>query len=150
MQDNNIFKYLSSKLPDAEAKISGEANISGNVGFWQLPGGVIVVADIEKLPNTTNNIFAFHIHEGKTCENNFAETGGHYNPRSLPHPQHSGDMPPFFSNSGSAWQAFFTDRFSVQEVLGRTVIIHDGVDDFVSQPSGNSGEKIACGKIMKK
>ena len=41
----------------------------------------------------------------------------------------------------------FTDRFQPQDVVGRTVIIHDQPDDFTSQPSGNSGEKIACGEI---
>lgn len=40
-----------------------------------------------------------------------------------------------------------TDRFRVEEIIGRTVVIHSGADDFKSQPSGNAGEKIACGVI---
>lgn len=58
-------------------------------------------------------------------------------------------MPPLFSNRGYAFQAFLTDRFTVLEILGRTVIIHDGTDDFTSQPAGNAGARIACGVIRK-
>lgn len=150
--DKTIFKFLSIAKPSAIAQIQGGSaspQIKGEVEFFQLPSGVIVVADIDGLPKTQNNIFAFHIHEGESCDNDFTKTGGHYNPLGVPHPQHSGDMPPLFSNNGSAWQVFFTNRFKVGEIVGRVVIIHDGVDDFTSQPSGNSGNKIACGKITK-
>lgn len=46
-----------------------------------------------------------------------------------------------------AFSAFLTDRFTVKEILNRTVVIHSRPDDFTTQPSGNSGEKIACGVI---
>ena len=42
---------------------------------------------------------------------------------------------------------FLTNRFRVEEILGKTVIIHDSPDDFTSQPAGNAGKKIACGMI---
>ena len=58
-------------------------------------------------------------------------------------------MPPLFSNDGYALQAFLTDRFTVRDIIGRTVILHDEVDDFTSQPAGNAGERIACGVIRK-
>jgi Cu-Zn family superoxide dismutase len=41
-----------------------------------------------------------------------------------------------------------TDRFTLDEVIGRTVVIHALRDDFTTDPAGNSGEKIACGTIM--
>ena len=151
--DKSIFKYLASQRPTAYATIKGgnEApEINGRVEFYQLGSGVIVVADIDGLPKTESNIFAFHIHEGESCDDDFSKTGGHFNPSGAPHPCHAGDMPPLFSNGGSAWQAFYTNRFKVSEIVGRVVIIHDGVDDFTSQPSGNSGNKIACGKIAQK
>jgi len=72
---------------------------------------------------------------------------GHYNPDNLPHPYHSGDMPPLFGNDGTAFSVFLTNRFKIDEIIGRTVVIHAQPDDFTSQPSGNSGEKIACGII---
>lgn len=148
----NAFKFLTNFKPVAFANISGGKeypDINGIVQFYQLPEGVIVLADIEGLPKTDTNIFAFHIHEGESCENNFENTGGHFNPTNQPHPNHAGDMPPLFANNGNAWLAFFTQRFNIKEIIGKTVIIHDQPDDFVSQPAGNSGTKIACGKILK-
>lgn len=148
--DKTIFKYLSQTSPNASATIVGGekySDIWGTVEFYQLQDGVMVVADINNLPQTQNNIFAFHIHEGSSCENNFIETGGHYNPNSALHPNHSGDLPPLFSNNGNAWQAVFTDRFDVKQIIEKTIVIHENVDDFTSQPAGNSGEKIACGII---
>ena len=52
-------------------------------------------------------------------------------------------------NGGYALQAFLTDRFTVRDIIGRTVIIHDGLDDFTSQPAGNAGARIACGVIRR-
>lgn len=148
----NEFKFLSNLKPVAYAKISGgenQPNITGIVQFYQLAQGVVVLADIEGLPKTNTNIFAFHIHEGENCQNNFENSGGHYNPTNQPHPNHAGDMPPLFSNNGDAWLAFLTNRFNLNEIIGKVVIIHDQPDDFASQPAGNSGTKIACGKILK-
>lgn len=49
-----------------------------------------------------------------------------------------------------AFLAVRTDRFCVQEIIGKAVVIHDGLDDSRSQPAGNAGMKIACGVICKK
>ncbi len=59
-------------------------------------------------------------------------------------------MPPLFGNNGEAFMTFETNRFSVREIINRVVIIHRNPDDFTTQPSGDSGEMIACGKIYKK
>lgn len=56
-------------------------------------------------------------------------------------------MPVLMGNHGMAWSEFYTDRFYPEDVVGKTVIIHDMADDFRSQPSGDAGEKIACGVI---
>jgi Cu-Zn family superoxide dismutase len=100
------------------------------------------------------NIFAFHIHDGKSCTGNdtdpFANAKSHYNPHECSHPQHAGDLPPLFGNDGYAWSAILTNRFSIDEIIGNTIIIHSKPDDFTTQPSGNSGEKIACGVIHKR
>lgn len=97
-------------------------------------------------------IFGFHIHSGSRCSGNmedpFAEALEHYNPNSCMHPYHAGDMPPLFGNNGYAYQIFLTDRFTVNEIIGKTVIIHSGPDDFITQPGGNAGKRIACGQIL--
>ena len=97
-------------------------------------------------------VFAMHIHEGMTCTGNaedpFADVKGHYNPNGCLHPCHKGDMPPLFADNGTAYFAFITTRFTSEDVIGHTIIIHRNFDDLHTQPSGNSGEKIACGEIM--
>ena len=96
--------------------------------------------------------YGFHIHEGASCtgkqSDSFANTGGHYNPGNKSHPQHAGDLPPLLSDAGEAWMSVYTSRFFPEDVIGKTVVIHDRPDDFHTQPSGDSGEKIACGKIV--
>lgn len=144
--------------PDAIAQISGDAqhpDLRGMVRLYQLPQGVLVQTVVNGLPNDPKpcaaNIYAMHIHETGSCTGSvnqpFADTGGHYNPEHCPHPAHAGDLPPLFGNNGYAWEVVFTDRFRVGEVIGRSVIIHANPDDFMTQPSGNSGARIGCGVI---
>lgn len=144
----------------AAARIAGSGScpdVSGAVRFYQTGRGVIVRAEISGLPQADSpcrqRIFGFHIHTGSGCGGNmddpFADAMSHYDPDGCAHPHHAGDLPPLFGNGGLAVCVFLTDRFSVDEVIGRTVIIHDGPDDFTTQPSGNSGKKIACGVIRR-
>lgn len=142
---------ILSRRPQAVARIHSKyAAIDGFVYFYQMPDGVLVAARIMGLPDT-NGFFGFHIHSGSQCagtaEDPFANTLSHYNPGQTSHPHHAGDLPPLLGSHGFSFQVFFTDRFTVQEILGKTVVIHSGPDDFTSQPAGNSGEKIACGQI---
>lgn len=159
INETNLY-YTLRKLPDAVAVMEGDSEhnqIRGTVKFYQAMNGVLVVADISGLPvsneSCKNGIFAFHIHSGTTCggngEGTFPNAGTHYNPKGCPHPYHAGDMPPLFAANGQALLAFLTDRFSINEIIGKTVIIHDKADDFTTQSSGNSGNKIACGVITK-
>ncbi|MCI5578752.1 MAG: superoxide dismutase family protein [Oscillospiraceae bacterium] len=147
-----------ARKADAAACIKGSCkypNIKGTVCLYQLCGCVMVTVEVDGLPVGTKPcgkpIFAFHIHEGYECSGNkddcFANAKGHFNPYNCQHPYHAGDMPPLFGMNGRAFLAFMTDRFKVAEVLGRAVIIHRMDDDFHTQPSGNAGEKIACGVI---
>lgn len=160
MTENIPFRKMICVLrqkPQAVARVHGSREYSvvcGFVYFYQMADGVLVAAHVTGLPKPTqehpSGIFGFHIHSGPcggTSEDPFADTLGHYNPDKTPHPNHAGDMPPLFGNRGFAFQVFFTNRFSIQEVLHKTVVIHSGPDDFTSQPAGNAGKKIACGEI---
>lgn len=149
---------LLSEDPRAHAMVTGSKEypqIQGTVTFYRFNKGTIVVADINGLPTEEGKcegkIFGFHIHAGSQCTGDntdpFKNAGSHYNPDNCEHPEHAGDLPVLFENGGSAWTAFYTDRFTPEEVMGRTVIIHDHPDDYHSQPSGDSGDKIACGVI---
>ena len=144
----------------AEARLTGSGDhphLSGLVRFYQTRAGVLVCAEVRGLPHSglpcQGGVFGFHIHKGTDCggsmEDPFADAMSHYDPDGCQHPYHAGDLPPLFENGGYALSVFLTDRFTVDEVIGRAVIIHDHPDDFTTQPSGNSGAKIACGVIRR-
>lgn len=142
------------KRPALIAKISGSpafSDIKGTVSFYRACGGTAVVAEIFCLPSD-NRFYAMHIHSGCSCTGNdtdpFADAGTHLDLIGTEHPFHTGDLPSLLSNNGGyAWSAIYTDRFQPPQVRGCTVIIHALPDDHRTQPSGNAGEKIACGVI---
>ena len=151
---------MFSFLYDAKATILGSSkypNIRGTFWFRKTKNGVLVTAKVFELPTSNqickNRIFGVHIHQNGACTGNqldpFANVGTHYNPNNCSHPQHAGDLEPLFENNGYAYYQFLTNRFTIKEILNRSVIIHDMPDDFTTQPSGNSGNKIACGVIKK-
>ena len=148
---------LANDRPKAMAWVADDKNnpkISGLVKFYQTSnGGVLIEAEFFGLPDsdtaTSSNFFAMHIHNFPDCGNDFANAGTHYNPENLPHPFHAGDLAPLLSNQGYAWTAFFDRRFTIDEIIGKSIIIHSASDDFSSQPSGNPGKGIACGDIRK-
>lgn len=131
--------------------------INGEVFFRQTTNGVVVTTRLYDLPSSDNvcesRIFGFHIHSGGSCtgdsNDEFKNALGHYNPNNCNHPHHAGDLIPVFENNGYAYSSFLTNRFSVSDVIGKVVILHDMPDDFSSNPSGNSGNRIACGIIEK-
>ena len=140
--------------PDVVARIIGgeEApQLSGCVRFYQESGCVLIEARITGLPKgSETGFFGFHIHQGRECSGiGFPGTEGHYNPTERMHPEHAGDLPPLLSCQGDAYLSVKTDRFSVNEIIGRTVVIHSDPDDFHTQPAGNAGKKIACGVIRR-
>ncbi|MBS6397382.1 MAG: superoxide dismutase family protein [Clostridiales bacterium] len=150
-----FLRLLNRGEPDAIAWIQGNASwpqLAGSVKFYKTSyGGILLETEIFGLPNISvpgsSDFYAMHIHESGNCARPFDQTGGHYNPHIMPHPQHAGDLPPLLGNQGYAYQVSYDKRFTLEEIVGRSVIIHRRPDDFVSQPSGNSGDKIGCGTI---
>lgn len=134
--------------------------IAGMVFFHDVLGGTLVTAQISGLPEyqpgtTTKSPVGphgFHIHERGTCQvgdpnNPFLAAGEHWDMHNQPHGNHTGDFPVLFSNSGKAYMSFFTNKFRIDEAVGKTVIIHENPDDYRTQPAGNSGKRLACGII---
>lgn len=146
---------LEQEYIRALAWVTGNAShprLSGLVKFYETPyNGVLVEAEVFGLPDVSSeyssNFYGFHIHENGDCTLPFDKTGNHYNPTNQPHPNHAGDLVPILGNQGYAWSTFFDRRFTIDEIIGKSVIIHAHPDDFTTQPSGNSGEKIGCGVI---
>lgn len=152
----DILMKVVNEKPNAFAIIDGPNNIYGTVCFYDYLCGVIMLYEINGLPKSQDcqgGFFGFHIHEGKTCLNNtkiaYEKTKGHLNPQGCEHPFHLGDLPPLCATQGKAWSMVYIDKLNSQDIMGRTMVIHANADDFHTQPSGNSGEKIACGVIKK-
>lgn len=150
---------ISNENPVAAARIKGSEaypDIRGKVYFYEVYGGTVLVAEIyglpEELEEKHGGFYGFHIHEGGSCtgdeEDAFKNAGMHFNPQNKEHPEHAGDLPPLLGAHGIAWTAVYTGRFYPEDVIGKTVVLHGGPDDFHTQPSGDSGEKIACGEIV--
>lgn len=134
--------------------------IRGVVLFTPMPGGTQVYVNIQGLPpyQPAKNSKApmgphgFHIHENGNCsignpEEPFKAAGEHWNPDNQPHGNHAGDFPVLFSNNGVAIMSFFTNRFKPEDVIGKSIIIHQNPDDYRTQPAGNAGKRLACGVI---
>lgn len=137
-------------------------DIKGSVSFRSVQGGTKVTVEVWGLPGYRPAAdgqqpvgpHGFHIHEFGTCKvgdlsNPFMAAGGHWNPGNQPHGNHAGDLPVLFSHKGFAYMSFFTDKFTVPEIIGKSVIIHENPDDFRTQPAGNSGRRLACGVIRR-
>ncbi len=137
---------LANIFYDAKAHIKGGKlypKIDGIVTFKETKNGVLVTAKISGLPQSPNdckgNFFGFHIHGGMSCTGNlsdeFANAKSHLNPTNCPHPFHVGDLPPLIENNGYAYMSFLINKFKINDILGKVIIIHDSPDDFTTQPS---------------
>lgn len=163
MADSNLSpgyalrQTLSGRTPAAMAWVRGGSRfpaISGLVKFFRTPfPGILVEAEFFNLPDMSvpgsSDFYAMHIHEHGDCSDSFANAGGHYDASGSLHPNHAGDMPPLLANQGYAWMSFYDKRFTIEDISGRAVIVHQNPDDFRTQPSGNSGPMIACGVIRR-
>lgn len=134
--------------------------ITGVVMFKDVIGGTWVSIQVTGLPDyqpasgneSPVGPHGFHLHEFGVCEvgdptNPFQAAGGHWNPQNQPHGNHAGDFPVLFSNNGRAFMSFFTNKFRVNEVVGKAIIIHNNPDDYRTQSAGNAGKRLACGVI---
>ncbi len=161
MYQSNSFSAMLSNLhrrPNAIAVLRGSdayPQLAGEVRFYQMTSCLLIAAVVTGLPRSADRcaapFFGFHLHSGNSCSGNaedpFADALGHYDSNGCPHPHHAGDLPPLLGVEGQAFSAFLTDRFALNDVIGRTVILHAMPDDFTTQPAGMSGMKIGCGVI---
>src|SRR3546814_565661 len=138
------------------AMVDAEGNEVGTVELSQLQNGTLVVAKLTGLPEGAHG---FHVHETGTCEPPFASAGGHFNPTSAKHGfgaeggPHAGDMPNIHvPSSGELTIEVFNANLEACDTLldsdGPAIVIHAGADAYESGPSGNSGDRIACGVIQ--
>jgi Cu-Zn family superoxide dismutase len=134
----------------------------GMVEFEQTERGVKITAIIDSLPPGEH---AFHLHESGECEPpDFKSAGGHFNPHGAEHgflnPKgpHAGDLPNIVIGSdGTGSMEMITarvtlvpgEKHSLFGEGGTAVVIHIGPDDYLTDPAGMGGPRIACGIIEK-
>ncbi len=106
----------------------------------------------------TPGLHGLHIHTTGECTPPVTSAGGHHNPAGVTHGSHSGDLPNLVDNGrGHGWANEVTTRAtlspgptSVFDADGSALVIHAGPDDLVTDPTGNSGARVACGVIEQR
>ncbi len=131
---------------------------AGTVTFTQKGDKVLAAA---KLSGLAPGGHGFHIHEKGDCSTaDGMSAGGHFNPTGKPHgdpgaaDHHAGDMPMLQADaSGNATLSAELGVIAVgsgaTDIVGKSIIAHKDVDDYETQPTGNSGARVACGVINK-
>ncbi len=152
-QSVNTVKFMMEPKSDS--------NVKGTVFFTEADGKVSMRAMLSGLSEGEH---AIHIHDKADCSSaDGKSTGGHWNPTSTPHGKwgaeegyHKGDIGNFKADAqGLATVEFATDEWcmgcedATKDILGKAVIVHQGVDDFTSQPSGAAGKRVSCTGIIQ-
>ena len=159
------YEVTSVSYEDAKVTVQlaskSNSTATGSVIFKQEKGNVSMIALITGLDEGEH---AIHLHEKSDCSSDDGKsTGGHWNPTAQPHGKwgdetgfHKGDIGNFTSNSdGHGTITFVTNQWCIgcgdpaKDIIGKAVIVHQGTDDFTSQPSGAAGARISCGGVIQ-
>ena len=150
-----------ANVTHAEAIIAGtkaDTTVDGKITFDTAGGKVKMMLDIA-VPKLANKSVAVHIHEHPDCGDNGNASHGHWNPTHSKHGKwgvdsfHLGDIGNVKLNAeGKGTMELSTDLWTLgsdtlSSVLNRALIVHSGVDDYKTQPTGNAGSRIGCGVI---
>jgi Cu-Zn family superoxide dismutase len=161
-----LFLLLASASAGAQTRAHADLKDSagktiGSAALSERGGGVVITVNVKGLPQ---GLHAVHVHAvGKCDPPAFTSAGGHFNPLNKKHGlknpdgPHAGDLPDMYVNKDGAgrYEAFMESmtlgkgETSVFDADGSTVVIHATADDNVTDPAGNSGDRIACGVITK-
>jgi Cu-Zn family superoxide dismutase len=132
---------------------------SGRADFSNKPDGTVELNLKVSFPKMAGKSVAVHIHEHGDCSDFGKGAHGHWNPTNEAHGKwgssafHSGDIGNVaLDATGQGTLTLSTNRWSIggdekTNILNRSIIVHSGVDDYTTQPTGNAGSRIGCGLI---
>ncbi len=149
-----------SKKLNVSFESKSNSTVTGAATFIEKKGKVTFTA---KLSGLKPGVHAIHIHEKSDCSAaDGSSAGGHWNPTFKKHGQwgvgeyHKGDIGNFTADeNGNGTITVTTDEWCIgcgdqtKDILGKGLIVHQGADDYVSQPAGNAGARVACSAIIK-
>lgn len=150
-----------AKLISVTLESKSNSDVTGTVIFTQEADNVTMVATISGLSEGTH---AIHLHEKADCSSDDGKSsGGHWNPTAQPHGKwgaaegfHQGDIGNFKADTdGNGSITFTSEQWCIgcgddtKDILGKAVIVHEGTDDFTSQPSGAAGTRVSCGGVIQ-
>lgn len=152
-ESSHAIATLNATVPDT--------SLTGTTDFMAADGKVKLSLTLS-IPAMANKSVAVHIHEMGDCGEMGKGAHGHWNPTNQQHGKwgvdsfHVGDIGNVSLDAeGKGTMNLETDLWTIggdekTNVLNRSIIVHNGMDDFTSQPAGNSGSRIGCGIITKK
>ena len=140
--------HATATLQDATGNVVGFARLTQDTS-----GRVHVNI---KASGFTAGRHGVHIHNTGLCAPTFAAAGAHHNPLGVVHGSHAGDLPNLIVNAAGQGRLNATSQavtltqgpLSVFDTNGSAIVIHAAEDDLHTDPSGNSGGRIACGVIV--
>jgi superoxide dismutase, Cu-Zn family len=152
----------NSTGPSARATLQAGPEDTDFTGtFTQQGDGLLVVADLAGVD--TPGEHGFHVHATGECTHDaaggkhFTSAGGHFNPNNVEHacppnePRHAGDLGNVQIGANGAGRSEQTTNLlslsGPNSVVGKAIILHAGADDCQTQPTGNSGDRLACGVV---
>jgi superoxide dismutase, Cu-Zn family len=133
-----------------------DTDFAGTLTITPEGNGVRVVADVAGVD--TDGKHGLHVHENGQCEHgegdkHFTSAGGHFNPGNAEHacpptdPRHAGDLGNIEISGGKGHLEVTATNLTMDQLHGKAIILHAGEDDCKTQPTGNSGDRIACGVV---
>lgn len=152
---NDVIKLKVALEPKSDSQVKGNAVFTEEDG---------VVTMVTVLSGLTEGEHAIHLHEKADCSAaDGTSAGGHWNPTNQPHGKwgssegyHKGDIGNLQADaSGNATISMSTDEWCIgcgdanKDIIGKAIIVHEGVDDFTTQPTGDAGGRVSCGGIIQ-